>query len=170
VFSAESKRRGESLLECLDLAAITVIAVEGGDLRAEGEAELGLHCKTVPVWKAEAAKRLYIEGNKASDPTYCVDFYLKGQSPGWSLEGLASETPERSDIWVLYTVKANKIACVHVGDDTKHVGRKVGATEEDVYASEVFLKVLDIAVRPGGLTGTEITKHYHDYSKIEVWG
>lgn len=170
VFGLPSKRRKESLLECLDVNVIEVVAVGNEEVLAEGKEELELHCTSVPIWKAEAVKRLYVEGNKPADPTYCVDFYLKGQAPGWGLEGLASEAAERSDIWVLYVVQDNKVKRVYVGDDTQRLGRKPGVSEEDIFGTDVFMKVLDIAIRPGGITGTDISKHYHDYTKIEVWG
>lgn len=102
VFGAASKMRTEWLLECFDLDKIRVVAVnESEDLLAEGREEMELHFKTVPVWPVEATKRVYLESNKPSDPTFSLDFYPSKKAPGWGLEGLASETAERSDTWVL---------------------------------------------------------------------
>jgi hypothetical protein len=107
VFSKPSKMRTEWLLECFDLGSIRVVAAtEGEELLAEGRDELELHCKSVPVWPAEATKRVYLESNKPSDPTFCLDFYPSKKAPGWGLEGLASEAAERSDMWVLYVASS----------------------------------------------------------------
>jgi hypothetical protein len=59
---------------------------------------------------------------------------------------------------------------VWVADDVTKLGRRDGVSNDDMFSSDAFLSALDLAVRPGGLTGTELSKHFHDYSKIETWG
>lgn len=38
--------------------------------------------RKVQHWQAEAAKRIYLESDKTEDPTFALDFYVGGLSPG----------------------------------------------------------------------------------------
>ena len=64
---------------------------------------------------------------------------------------------------------------VWVGVDTEKLGRLQAGSEaveqEKLFASKTLGVVLDRVVgRPGHLMGTKVTKHYHNYTKIETWG
>ena len=64
----------------------------------------------IPV---EASKRVFLESEKPTDPTYALDFYLPGKAPSLTHEG-PSAVPNTAPLIVLYRVRKNKIATVSV--------------------------------------------------------
>ena len=54
---------------------------------------------------------MFLESEKATDPTYALDFYLPGKAPSLTHEG-PSAVPNTALLIVLYRVRKNKIATV----------------------------------------------------------
>ena len=93
--------RNKLLSETLDPNA-TVHAIATGDL-LHTNAQLLAHFQDGPRWKSQPALRLFLESSKSSVPTYAMDFYAPGESPGLNGDGLTRGSQLSSTI-VLYKV------------------------------------------------------------------
>jgi len=176
VFDAK-KRRVEQLMECIDSNSFQMVALGG----AGGDGDDGGGTVLVPdatalqrgfesqtqQWKAEAAKRVFLEIPDSKAPTFAIDFYKRGKSPAFGVAGMSAR-PAAQPVVALYRVQRSKITNVWVAEDAEGIAEMQGATEEDVCASDAYMQALEVMVRPGGFKSMP-KRYYNDYSKMEVW-
>ena len=100
--------------------------------------------KAAEGWTAVAAKRVFLEvENNAKAPTFAVDFYKPGQSPGVSVVGIVAG-PAPVAMAVVYRVHRSKITGIWCGEDTEGVAANDAATEEMVCASAIYQQALEV--------------------------
>eukprot|EP00039_Didymoeca_costata_P012239 m.175444 g.175444 ORF g.175444 m.175444 type:complete len:386 (+) comp15426_c0_seq1:13-1170(+) len=158
-----SKRRIENIMECVG-EEMVVTDLVNEETMVSSPKELEALLKENDSHKAEAAKRIFIESNRPTDPNYSLDFYSASKAP------FSGKLFQKDCCVVLYKVKKGKIIQAWMGPDTDKIADDASTTEEQAYASKPFLQALDKMIRPGGLGGTKITKIYNNYAKIETWG
>lgn len=163
VYAGASIMRRDQLHECVSPDATVVSLGNGGKQLASSET-VAIHLATSSSLPSAAAKkRLYLESNRPQDPTFAVDFYAPGASPGWDPTiGVSPEAVLTTGTVVAYRVERNQIQLIAVAADNDGLAQKMDVSEAEIFASPVFIEVLDLAIRPGSLGGSTITKVYHD--------
>lgn len=156
------------LLDCFD-DKFDMGDLESQDTLPYKRADLKAHLQKHSAWPVSVKKRVFVESNRPTDPTFCLDMYVAGRGPCFSSTELTTAASTR-DSYVLYRVRDNKIQAVWVLDDFDGIVSDTTVTEERMYACKAFLCALDLMIRPGGLGGTKIDRHYHNYDNMVTLG
>jgi hypothetical protein len=166
VFNGKEGRL-KSIMECVDRRTFELCSLETGDVLV-ADADAFERIMAAGSWAVEASKRLFIETENSSDPTFAIDFYAAGKAPGFGPEGVSAR-PHQKPMVAVYKVQKSKIVKIWTAEDTEGIAGLLSATEEDVCGSDAYAKALDVMIRPGGLTAAP-KRYFNDYTKIEVWG
>eukprot|EP00045_Choanoeca_perplexa_P003966 m.34628 g.34628 ORF g.34628 m.34628 type:complete len:183 (+) comp12326_c0_seq1:600-1148(+) len=153
--------------DCIDLDQLAICTLADGSQVAKGDDYKRTLETMAKGWKCEPRKRLFFD-NKAGDPTFVLDFYAAGQSPGLDLSGPIG-TPVSHSIAVLYRCEHNQCTKIYVALDAQDVVGKDGLDKAGLMQTAVGQQALDLVIRPGGVSGG-LELHYHDYSSVPTIG
>ncbi|EGD82741.1 hypothetical protein PTSG_03392 [Salpingoeca rosetta] len=160
--------RVKELLELFDTTSFELRGLVRRERLVSG-ADLQNNFKMTRPWPAKPCKRLFVESNRPTDPTFALDFYRKGEGPCFSHIGYTVHPPT-VDLALLYRVQNNKITQIHVAEDKEGLVLTDDVEEDDVTASAIGKQAFDVMIRPGGLGGTSINRVFNNYDNIPVIG
>lgn len=113
------------------------------------------------VETAEPRKRVLIEG-PVPEESFDIDFYSKGKSPGFSINGLQAQKDQSDNIIILYKAVKNVIRKIWIIPDDGHFTEQEKATCEDFKKTGLFTNLLKLLHEEFNTPAT-LTFHYNNY-------